>query len=126
MSTRVNASYTETLALGQKSYLYYSLQKLSQGKALARLPKSLKVLTENLLRHLDGDTVTEDDIAAMAAWLKQGESSREIAFRPVRVLMQDFTGVPAVVDLAAMRDAVQRLRDLSARHRDGWDDRSVS
>lgn len=109
MSTRVNASYTETLALGQKSYLYYSLQKLSQGKALARLPKSLKVLTENLLRHLDGDTVTEDDIAAMAAWLKQGESSREIAFRPVRVLMQDFTGVPAVVDLAAMRDAVQRL-----------------
>ena len=109
MSTRVNASYTETLALGQKSYLYYSLQKLSQGKELARLPKSLKVLTENLLRNLDGDTVTEDDIAAMAAWLKQGESSREIAFRPVRVLMQDFTGVPAVVDLAAMRDAVQRL-----------------
>ncbi|MGB5855337.1 MAG: aconitate hydratase AcnA [Oceanisphaera sp.] len=108
MSTN-NASYTETLTLGQKSYLYYSLQKLSQGKELARLPKSLKVLTENLLRNLDGDTVSEEDIAAMAAWLKQGESNREIAFRPVRVLMQDFTGVPAVVDLAAMRDAVQRL-----------------
>ena len=109
MSTHVNASYTETLTLGQKSYLYYSLQKPSQSKELARLPKSLKVLTENLLRNLDGDTVSEEDIAAMAAWLKQGGSSREIAFRPVRVLMQDFTGVPAVVDLAAMRDAVQRL-----------------
>lgn len=109
MMSTPNTSYTETLTLGNKSYLYYSLQKLPQGNELARLPKSLKVLSENLLRNLNGDTVTQADLEAMAAWLKQGESSREIAFSPVRVLMQDFTGVPAVVDLAAMRDAVQRL-----------------
>ncbi|OIN12466.1 aconitate hydratase AcnA [Oceanisphaera psychrotolerans] len=109
MSERLTSSFTDTLTQGQKSCLYYSLQKLPQGQELARLPKSLKVLTENLLRNLDGDTVTLDDVSAMADWLKQGASTREIAFRPVRVLMQDFTGVPAVVDLAAMRDAVQRL-----------------
>ncbi|MBR9857122.1 MAG: aconitate hydratase AcnA [Gammaproteobacteria bacterium] len=109
MSSSPNASFTDTLTLGPQSFLYYSLQKLPQSQQLARLPKSLKVLTENLLRNLDGDTVTQNDIAAMADWLQKGTSSREIAFRPVRVLMQDFTGVPAVVDLAAMRDAVQRL-----------------
>ncbi|GAA3701231.1 aconitate hydratase AcnA [Oceanisphaera sediminis] len=109
MSSSPNASFTDTLTLGQQSFHYYSLQKLAASQELARLPKSLKVLTENLLRNLDGDTVTEDDIAAMVDWLQKGASSREIAFRPVRVLMQDFTGVPAVVDLAAMRDAVQRL-----------------
>ncbi|GHA11475.1 aconitate hydratase AcnA [Oceanisphaera arctica] len=109
MSDRLTSSFTDTLTLGQKSYLYYCLQKLPQSQELARLPKSLKVLTENLLRNLDGDTVTKDDIAAMADWLKRGASDREIAFRPLRVLMQDFTGVPAVVDLAAMRDAVRRL-----------------
>lgn len=109
MSSSPNTSFTDTLTLGSQSFLYYSLQKLPQNQKLARLPKSLKVLTENLLRNLDNDTVTQDDIAAMADWLQKGASSREIAFRPVRVLMQDFTGVPAVVDLAAMRDAVQRL-----------------
>ncbi|MBM7454828.1 aconitate hydratase [Oceanisphaera litoralis] len=109
MSYRLTSSFTDTLTLGQKSYLYYCLQKLPQGQELARLPKSLKVLTENLLRNLDNDTVTQEDIAAMADWLTRGASDREIAFRPVRVLMQDFTGVPAVVDLAAMRDAVRRL-----------------
>ena len=76
MSTRANASYTETLTLAQNPYLYYSLQNLSQSKELSRLPKSLKVLIENLLRNLDGDTVSEEDIAVMAAWLQQGESSR--------------------------------------------------
>ncbi|WP_298717317.1 aconitate hydratase AcnA [uncultured Oceanisphaera sp.] len=109
MSSSPNASFIDTLTLGQQSFHYYSLQKLAARQELARLPKSLKVLTENLLRNLDGDTVTQDDIAAMVDWLQKGTSSREIAFRPVRVLMQDFTGVPAVVDLAAMRDAVQRL-----------------
>ena len=67
------------------------------------------MLLENLLRHEDGRTVTVDDIKAMAAWLKNRSSDREIAYRPARVLMQDFTGVPAVVDLAAMRDAMQDL-----------------
>ena len=67
------------------------------------------MLLENLLRYEDGRTVTADDIHAMAAWLTSAESDREIAFRPARVLMQDFTGVPAVVDLAAMRDAMRAL-----------------
>ncbi|ART78948.1 aconitate hydratase AcnA [Oceanisphaera avium] len=109
MSIPVNKSYIDTLKVGQKSYLYYSLAKLADAKNMANLPKSLKVLTENLLRNLDDDTVTAPDISAMNDWLDTAASSREIAFRPVRVLMQDFTGVPAVVDLAAMRDAVQRL-----------------
>ncbi|WP_445397709.1 aconitate hydratase AcnA [Zobellella sp. An-6] len=102
-------SKVSTLKLGKQSYLYYSLEQAPGGEALARLPKSLKVLAENLLRNLDNDGVTLDDITAMADWLNGGSSQREIAFRPVRVLMQDFTGVPAVVDLAAMREAVHRL-----------------
>src|SRR6202040_900494 len=72
-------------------------------------PFSMKVLLENLLRHEDGRTITKQDIQAVAQWLKTKTSDREIAFRPARVLMQDFTGVPAVVDLAAMRDAMKNL-----------------
>ena len=86
--------------------------KAAEASGLAgigSLPFSLKVLLENLLRHEDGRTVTADDIRAMALWLKDRKSDREIAFRPARVLMQDFTGVPAVVDLAAMRDAMAAL-----------------
>ena len=78
-------------------------------KGISRLPFSLKVLLENLLRNEDGRTVTKEDIQAVAQWLKTKTSDREIAFRPARVLMQDFTGVPAVVDLAAMRDAMKML-----------------
>ena len=76
---------------------------------MSRLPFSLKVLLENLLRHEDGVTVTADDIKALASWDPKAEPDREIAFRPSRVLLQDFTGVPAIVDLAAMRDAMKRL-----------------
>jgi aconitate hydratase len=76
---------------------------------ITRLPKSLKVLLENLLRWQDENSVTLDDIQALAGWLKNAHADREIAYRPARVLMQDFTGVPAVVDLAAMREAVKRL-----------------
>src|SRR5690606_8247649 len=76
---------------------------------LARLPFSLKVLLENLLRFEDDRSVSVADIDAFAGWLKEGKSTREIAYRPARVLMQDFTGVPAVVDLAAMRDAMKAL-----------------
>ena len=78
-------------------------------KGISRLPFSMKVLLENLLRHEDGRTITKEDIQAVAQWLKTKKSEREIAFRPARVLMQDFTGVPAVVDLAAMRDAMKHL-----------------
>jgi aconitate hydratase len=86
-------------------YHYYSLSEAEKSglKKLSRLPFTLKILLENLLRHLDGKTVTLDDIKAVIAWLKNKESDREIAYRPARVLMQDFTGVPAVVDLAARK-----------------------
>ena len=101
----------KTLQVGSKSYAYYSLPTAERNglKGISRLPFSMKVLLENLLRNEDGRTVTKDDIKAVAEWLKTKTSEREIAFRPARVLMQDFTGVPAVVDLAAMRDAMKQL-----------------
>jgi aconitate hydratase len=101
----------KTLQVGSKTYAYFSLPTAERNglKGISRLPFSMKVLLENLLRNEDGRTVTKDDIKAVAEWLKTKTSDREIAFRPARVLMQDFTGVPAVVDLAAMRDAMKRL-----------------
>ncbi|MEO1151682.1 MAG: aconitate hydratase AcnA [Pseudomonadota bacterium] len=100
----------KSLTVDGKTYSYFSLNAAAdQVGDLSRLPFSLKVLAENLLRFEDGRTVTTDDIGAFADWLKAGKTSREIAYRPARVLMQDFTGVPAVVDLAAMRDAMQNL-----------------
>ena len=99
-----------TLEAGGKSYFYYSLEKASQALGdVSRLPFSMKVLLENLLRFEDGVTVSRDDLQAMVDWLKERKINREIQYRPARVLMQDFTGVPAVVDLAAMRDAMKSL-----------------
>jgi aconitate hydratase len=100
-----------SLTAGGKTYAYYSLTAAEKNglKGISRLPYSLKVLLENLLRYEDGKTVTADDIKAVAGWLTKKRSDREIAFRPARVLMQDLTGVPAVVDLAAMRDAMKTL-----------------
>ncbi len=99
-----------TLTVGDRSYSYYSLEKAARTLGdLSRLPFSMKVLLENLLRFEDGETVTAKDLQAMAEWLKERRISREIQYRPARVLMQDFTGVPAVVDLAAMRDAMTAL-----------------
>jgi aconitate hydratase len=99
------------LKVGSKTYAYYSLPVAEKNglKGISRLPFSLKVLLENLLRNEDGRSVSKQDIQAVAQWLKSKTSEREIAFRPARVLMQDFTGVPAVVDLAAMRDAMEHL-----------------
>ena len=100
----------KTLNVDGDSYDYFSLKAAEEACGdLSRLPFSLKVLLENLLRHEDGKTVTQDDIKAMTKWLKDKKNPREIAYRPARVLMQDFTGVPAVVDLAAMRDAMVSL-----------------
>ena len=95
----------KTLKVGGKTYVYYSLPAAEKNglKGISRLPYSMKVLLENLLRNEDGRTVKRDDILAVATWLKKRALEHEIAFRPARVLMQDFTGVPAVVDLAAMR-----------------------
>ena len=101
-----------TLDVGGKSYDYFSLEAAAAATGLgdiSRLPFSLKVLLENLVRLENGRTVTVDDIKAVGAWLKSRTSEREIVFRPARVLMQDLTGVPAVVDLAAMREAMAAL-----------------
>ncbi|MEL6978147.1 MAG: aconitate hydratase AcnA [Pseudomonadota bacterium] len=110
MSVSVGASsakHRKTLEVQGETFAYYDL---SGAGDVARLPKSLKTVLENLLRNLDGETVTDDDIAAFSQWLAGGgKVEREIAYRPARVLMQDFTGVPAVVDLAAMRDAMGEL-----------------
>ncbi|MFO0996088.1 MAG: aconitate hydratase AcnA [Alphaproteobacteria bacterium] len=96
------------LVIDGKTYDYFSLEVASKAGLgdIARLPFSLKVLLENMLRYEDGRTVTADDARAVVAWLKDRRSDREIGFRPARVLMQDFTGVPAVADLAAMRQAM--------------------
>src|ERR1700759_1295061 len=101
----------KTLKVGSKTYVYFSLAAAEKNglKGISKLPYSLRVLLENLLRYEDGKTVTADDIKAVAAWVVDKKSDREIAFRPARVLMQDLTGVPAVVDLAAMRDAMKSL-----------------
>ncbi|WP_433966955.1 aconitate hydratase [Tunturiibacter gelidiferens] len=99
-----------TLAVGKTTYDVFRLKALEgTGVDLGRLPFSLRILLENLLRHEDGRTVTAEDIQFLACWDQNAEPSREIAYMPARVLMQDFTGVPAVVDLAAMRDAMKAL-----------------
>ncbi|MTD94920.1 aconitate hydratase AcnA [Hyphomicrobium sp. xq] len=102
----------KTLTAGGKTYTYYSLPEAEKNglKGISRLPFSMMVILENLLRHEDGRTVTKTDIENVAAWLAdKGSAGKEIGFRPARVLMQDFTGVPAVVDLAAMRDGMKLL-----------------
>ncbi|MEF9899770.1 MAG: aconitate hydratase AcnA [Pseudomonas sp.] len=111
----------KSLTVADRTYAYYSLTEATKSLGdLQRLPMSLKVLLENLLRWEDGKTVTPADLRALADWLKERRSDREIQYRPARVLMQDFTGVPAVVDLAAMRAAMakaggdpQRINPLS-------------
>lgn len=100
---------TQTLKVGNQEYLIYDFEGLKAKYDISRLPYCLKVLLENILRHADQPFVEEKDIHALASWDPQAEPSEEIAFVPARVLLQDFTGVPAVVDLAAMRDAMQHL-----------------
>ncbi|AIA48516.1 aconitate hydratase AcnA [Serratia marcescens] len=110
MSSDLRETSLDKLVALNSEYYYYSLPLAAKQLGdIDRLPKSMKVLLENLLRHVDGDTVQVDDLKAIVAWLQTGHADREIAYRPARVLMQDFTGVPAVVDLAAMREAVRRL-----------------
>jgi aconitate hydratase len=111
VSTGLNSLKTRrSMKVGARSYDYFSLKAAEKTLGdLTLLPNSLKVLLENMLRYEDGRTVTVEDAKAVAGWLKKRRSDREIAFRPARVLMQDFTGVPAVVDLAAMRDAMAAM-----------------
>ncbi|MFL5181420.1 MAG: aconitate hydratase AcnA, partial [Microvirga sp.] len=112
MATLDSFKSCTSLSVGDKSYTMYSLLDAEKNGLpdVSRLPFAMKVLLENLLRYEDGRTVTKADIEAVAAWIdNKGKAEKEIAFRPARVLMQDFTGVPAVVDLAAMRDAMKNL-----------------
>jgi aconitate hydratase len=111
MSSLDSFKAQKTLKVGGKTYVYYSLAAAEKNglKGISRLPYSMKVLLENMLRNEDGRTVKKDDIIAFSKWIKKRKLEHEIAFRPARVLMQDFTGVPAVVDLAAMRNAMKAL-----------------
>ncbi|MBE1290797.1 MAG: aconitate hydratase AcnA [Rhodobacteraceae bacterium] len=107
-----SAATRKTLTAGGKTYAYYSIAAAEAAGLgdFSKLPAALKVVLENMLRFEDGKTVSVDDIKAFAEWAKLGgQNPREIAYRPARVLMQDFTGVPAVVDLAAMRDGIKAL-----------------
>ena len=124
MTSRDSFSSAATLRVGGRDFAYHSLRAPAlEALGVSRLPYAIKVLLENLLRHEDGVKVTAADVEALARWgdaptrhgEAAGEDAREIAFTPERVLMQDFTGVPAVVDLAAMRDAIIELGGDPAR-----------
>ena len=115
MSSSDSFSARATLDVGGRSYEVFRLDALQERFDVARLPYSLKVLLENTLRLEDGDSVTAADVEAIATWDAKAEPSVEIPFQPARVLMQDFTGVPAIVDLAAMRDAIDELGSDAAK-----------
>ena len=109
MSGKDSLKTLSSLDVKGKTFHYYSLPKAEEALGdISKLPASMKVLLENLLRNEDGETVTKDDLQAMVDWSKKKKIDREIQYRPARVLMQDFTGVPGIVDLAAMRDAVAK------------------
>ena len=97
------------ISINSQDYNYYSLKEAEKNglKGIGKLPKSLKVLLENLLRYEDGLSVTQSQIESIKEWLKTKKSKTEIAYRPARVLLQDYTGIPAVAELAAMREAVK-------------------
>src|SRR5579872_5398295 len=101
----------DTLRVGGRSYKFYRLDAIEKAGVakLAQLPYSLRILLENLIRHEDGRTTKRDDIEALARWQPGHKDNREIAFRPARVLLQDLTGVPAIVDLGVMRDAMAKM-----------------
>lgn len=100
----------KTISINDRDYKYYSLVEAEKNglDGISKLPKSLKVLLENLLRYEDDLSVTKSQIEAIKEWLKTKKSLTEIAYRPARVLLQDYTGIPAVADLAAMREAVKK------------------
>lgn len=104
-----NPNKTDILKVNGKEYTYYPLASVTSSEHLAKLPFSIKILLENLLRTTDEESVTTDDVMALATWTPSSLSEKEISFSPSRVILQDFTGVPCVVDLAAMRDAMVNL-----------------
>jgi aconitate hydratase len=106
MSSENSFDARAELEVGERAYEIYRLEALQSSYDVARLPFSLKVLLENLLRNEDGVGVRREDVEALATWDAKADPSKEIAFTPARVILQDFTGVPCVVDLAALRDAM--------------------
>ena len=102
----------DTITINGKDYNFFSLLKAEKNglNGISNLPKSLKVLLENLLRYEDGVSVNKNQIEAIKKWLVDKKSNTEIAYRPARVLLQDYTGIPAVADLAAMREAVKKKK----------------
>jgi aconitate hydratase len=106
-----NTDFITTVDVQGQKYDIFDINKLEKKgiATVSKLPFSIKILVENLLRKMDGRVVREEDLLNIARWKKRYETPQEIPYRPARVLMQDFTGVPAVVDLAAMRDAVENL-----------------
>ncbi|MFD2192108.1 aconitate hydratase AcnA [Pistricoccus aurantiacus] len=116
MSNKTTPDTLKSLEVGGATYHYYSLSKAADALGdIKRLPKTLKVLLENQLRFAEDESVAQEDLQALVDWQKDARSDREIGYRPARVLMQDFTGVPGVVDLAAMRDAVEKLGENPTR-----------
>ena len=117
MQSQNSFNTAKTLKSSGKTYHYYDLKaaEAELGVDISRLPYSLKILLENLLRYEDGRSVVKEDIQAFTDWVKNAKNPREIAYRPARVLMQDFTGVPAVVDLAAMRDAIVEMGEDASK-----------
>ncbi len=111
MASKDSFKVKSELKVDGKSYTYYSLKKMREHGAskISKLPFSLKILLENLLRREDGVVVTKDDIDGLINWDPKAEPDRELAFMPARVVLQDFTGVPCIADLAAMRDALKKL-----------------
>ncbi len=116
MSTETPRNILQTLDAGDRTFHYHSLAKAAEALgSINRLPMTLKILLENQLRFADDDSVSREDMQALVDWQKEARSDREIGYRPARVLMQDFTGVPGVVDLASMRAAVEALGEDPAR-----------
>ena len=111
----------KTLTVDGKDYKYFSLAEAADALGdISRLPKTLKVLLENVLRFENGGSYKVDDAKAIVGWLEKASSTNEVPFRPARILMQDFTGVPGVVDLAAMRDGIVQASAASRRRSTRW------
>ncbi|HZG77654.1 MAG TPA: aconitate hydratase, partial [Paenibacillus sp.] len=109
MTTRDHYAVRKTLAVGSSQYHYYSLSDLeAKFEDISKLPFSIKVLLEAAIRQFDGRAITEEHVAQIAGWAKNKDENKEIPFIPSRIVLQDFTGVPVVVDLAAMRDTVKK------------------
>ena len=108
----------KSININGNDFKYFSLQEAEKNglNGISKLPKSLKVLLENLLRYEDDISVTKNQIESIKNWLKEKKSTTEIAYRPARVLLQDYTGIPAVADLAAMREAVKKKKQRSKYH----------